>query len=410
VTKKKTAAKRPANARPTKRTRAPAAGRGVDPSYPHLNPATRTVMARSEADRIAWTQLPRLVSYSRYTDVMQVLEDLLTHPRVSRMPHLLLVADSNNGKTSICEKFVEQHPARDNPAGDYVLAPVVMIEAPPLPDEARLYTILLETLYAPFKYSDSTDAKEAAAYTMLKAVGCRMLIIDEIHNLLAGSIARQKTVLNALKRLGNTLKISIVAVGTADAYRAIHTDPQLANRFRPVALPRWTIDDPDYARLLASIEQRLPLQKASHLTRDQLLIDINVLAEGLLGDIQELLTQCAIHAIRTGSECITAKTLRQVNWLPPSRRGDAAALREAARPQPTAKRAPSKKGEKGKKGEPPPEADGASKEEATTAPPAHPVTPEPRQQGARRRPPAARPRQATATAPGGRTSAQPRKA
>lgn len=340
MAKKKAARERAATARPARpgrNKRAPAAPARrpaiAPPTYPHLNEATRAVMARSDADRIAWAQQPRLVSYSRYTDVMQVLDDLLTHPRVSRMPHLLLVADSNNGKTSICEKFVDKYPAQDNPGGDYVVAPVVMIEAPPLPDEARLYTILLETLFAPFKYSDSTDAKEAAAYKMLKAVGCRMLIIDEIHNLLAGTISRQKTVLNALKRLGNTLKVSIVAVGTNDAYRAIHTDPQLANRFRPATLPRWTIDDPDYARLLASIEQRLPLKKASHLTRGPLLIDINVMAEGLLGDIQALLTQCAIHAIRTGTERITPTTLRQVDWIAPSRRGDAAALREARRPQ-----------------------------------------------------------------------------
>jgi hypothetical protein len=336
VTKKKATPAHPPRTRVVKGKRGPtgpAPHPAIDEAYPHLNEATRAVMGSSEAERIAWAKQPRLVSYSRYLDVMQILEDLLTHPPVSRMPHLLLVADSNNGKTSICEKFVDKHPARDNPAGDYVVAPVVMIEAPPLPDEARFYTVLLETLYAPFKYSDSTDAKEAAAYKMLKNVGCRMLIIDEIHNLLAGTISRQKTFLNALKRLGNTLKISIVAVGTNDAYRAIHTDPQLANRFRPVTLPRWTVDDPDFARLLASIEQRLPLKKPSHLTRDELLIDINVRAEGLLGDVQELLTRAAIHAIRSGAECITAKTLTKVDWVAPSRRGDKAALRDVESPR-----------------------------------------------------------------------------
>jgi hypothetical protein len=353
-------------------------------------------MARSDAERIAWAKQPRLVSYSRYLSVMQILEDLLTHPQVSRMPHMLLVADSNNGKTSICEKFVEKYPAHDNPTGDYALAPVVMIEAPPLPDEARLYTILLETLFAPFKYSDSTDAKEAAAYRVLKDVGCRMLIIDEIHNVLAGTISRQKTFLNALKRLGNTLKISIVAVGTADAYRAIHTDPQLANRFRPVTLPRWTIDDPDYARLLASIEQRLPLKKASHLTRDDLLIDINVKAEGLLGDVQELLTRAAILAISSGDERITTKLLQKVDWIAPSRRGDAAALREVGRPR--AERGRTSSAEDEAEAVPASDPDEATNGEGTTTRPERP------------KPPITRPRHGTARSRSAASSAAKRKA
>jgi hypothetical protein len=37
--------------------------------------------------------------------------------------------------------------------------------------------------------------------------------------------------------LGNELKLPIVAVGTQDAFNAISTDPQLANRFEPGGAP-----------------------------------------------------------------------------------------------------------------------------------------------------------------------------
>ena len=84
-----------------------------------------------------------------------------------------------------------------------------------------------------------------------------MLIIDELHHLLASRLEPQRIVLNTLKFLGNDLQIPLVGVGAADALRAIQTDPQLANRFRPLALPKWTLND-EYRKLLASFERLLP--------------------------------------------------------------------------------------------------------------------------------------------------------
>src|SRR2546423_1765777 len=69
----------------------------------------------------------------------------------------------------------------------------------------------------------------------------RMLIIDEIHHVLAGSLLQQHNFLNTIKHLSNELQIPIVGVGTREAFNALQTDPQLANRFEPVFLPRWTI-------------------------------------------------------------------------------------------------------------------------------------------------------------------------
>ena len=48
-----------------------------------------------------------------------------------------------------------------------------------------------------------------------------MLVIDELHNILAGSPARQREFLALLRFLGNELRIPIVGVGTKEAYMAI---------------------------------------------------------------------------------------------------------------------------------------------------------------------------------------------
>jgi hypothetical protein len=42
-----------------------------------------------------------------------------------------------------------------------------------------------------------------------------------------------------LRWLGNELQIPLVALGTAEALRAIQSDDQLANRFSPFPLPLW---------------------------------------------------------------------------------------------------------------------------------------------------------------------------
>ena len=93
---------------------------------------------------------------------------------------------------------------------------------------------------------------------LLRDVQLRVLIIDEIHHILAGHIAKQRHFLNVLKYLGNELKIPLVGVGTIDALRAIQTDPQMVNRFEPVSLPRWEMTR-DFQMLLASFERTLPI-------------------------------------------------------------------------------------------------------------------------------------------------------
>lgn len=52
----------------------------------------------------------------------------------------------------------------------------------------------------------------------------RMLVIDEIHSILAGTFREQRIVLNAIRFLANDLRISLVCVGTREAKQALMTD------------------------------------------------------------------------------------------------------------------------------------------------------------------------------------------
>ena len=69
----------------------------------------------------------------------------------------------------------------------------------------------------------------------------RALIIDELHNVLAGRGDTRREFLNLnlnlVRFLGNELRIPLVGVGTHEAYLAIRSDDQLENRFEPFLCP-----------------------------------------------------------------------------------------------------------------------------------------------------------------------------
>lgn len=301
-------------------------------STEHLAPAAIAALALTDEERIAYINAPRWISYTLAKTTLQRLEDILVLPPSRRMRNLLLVGETNNGKTMLLERFAQRHPPKDNPGGDHIVAPVVMVESPPVPDEARLYSSILEYLFAPFKYNDRVDKKESQVLRLLHDVQCRVLMLDDINNLLAGNLNKQRAFLNVLRTLGNALKIPIVTAGTPDAFRVLHTDPQLANRFDPIYLPPWTLDT-DFQRLLMSFERQLPLRKPSNLIEPNRTASLLSKSEGHLGDLAELLMKCAVEAVRRGTEAITDKIIGSVDWIAPSDRRKVSELQKIATKQ-----------------------------------------------------------------------------
>lgn len=288
-------------------------------AYPYLSEKAIAILSYSDEDRITYIRSPRWIGYPKAKEILDTLEELLNFPTLNRMPNLLIVGDTNNGKSMLVERFSRKHPANDNPEGSASLVPVLLIQAPPVPDEGRFYNIILERLFAPYRPADRVDKKQVQVMKVLKQIGLKMLIIDEIHHMLAGHMLRQKAFLNVIKYMGNELRIPIVGVGTRDAYRAIQTDAQLANRFDPMALPRWKLDE-DFQRLLVSFERMLPLKKPSGLNEDDLAGRLYAMCEGYLGELSRLLCAAAVVAVQTGREHIDRKLLDGMGWVAPSER------------------------------------------------------------------------------------------
>lgn len=285
--------------------------------YVHLRDETRLLLSLRDDERVQRIRGARWIGYSRAKEVLAKLQELLEHPRVHRMPNLLIVGPTDNGKTMIADRFARQHPPSDNTEGEGIIVPVLFVQAPTKPDENLFYNALLDAIFAPYKASDHPSKKYSQIVRTFQQLKLKMLIIDEIQDILAGHLEKQRQLLNVIKHLGNELKIPIVALGVKDAIRALQNDPQLANRFEIAPLPRWQLDQ-DFLRLLVSFERMLPLRQASDLTELSIATRLHGMSEGLIGALATVLRKAAIVSIEQGVERIDHKMLDSIQWTPPS--------------------------------------------------------------------------------------------
>ena len=188
---------------------------------------------------------------------------------------------------------------------------VLTVQMPAKPSEARFYGQILKAIGAPHRPNERLATLEPIALGLLHEIKPRMLVVDEVHNLLAGTGREQRVALNLLKFLANDLSCSVVALGTRDAQAAMQTDPQIASRFRPMELPRWE-EDEAAMKFLRSFERLLPLKEPSRLSERGFARVILERSSGITGEIAEMMTRAAELAIRRGDERITRDILDAV--------------------------------------------------------------------------------------------------
>src|ERR1700676_667201 len=194
----------------------------------HLTTATRELACNDAKARILSVQTARWVAFPRAGVAVEELERRFHYPTCASMPCMLLYGDSGMGKTMIHEKMERQHPNSYDDRRGIPFRPVVSVQMPPSPDERRFYTRMLEVLGAPYSIRDQIGALEGRALDLLKKIGTKLLFIDEVHHLLAGSQREPRRALNLLKFVANELKI-VVVVGTQDPFHPLQTDTQVAS-------------------------------------------------------------------------------------------------------------------------------------------------------------------------------------
>jgi len=286
--------------------------------YEHIHPDFRHVLLLSDKERMEFLDQPRWIGYTSAQQILETLQGLLHKPLRPRMPNLLLVGDPNNGKTTIVRRF------RDLCGQGYVnenaepVKPIILAEAPPSADEKGLYISILERFFTPYRATDPVSKLRYQVIHLFRACHVRMLVIDEFHSLLTGSAVKQREVMNAIKLLCNELAIPIVGVGTREAVRVLHTDPQHASRFDVMSLPAWVLNQ-DFQRLLAGFEKVLPLKHPSALHKPELASLLHAISEGNIGNLHRLLVECAKEALTSGKEQIDRSVIEGKAWVRPTR-------------------------------------------------------------------------------------------
>ncbi len=293
-----------------------------------LTNEAQKVINKTNEERIAYISKDSWIHYPQAEEIIQTLESIKTYEKnKTRVTSVLLVGSSNNGKTSLIEEFIRRNPNYDyyseNPNKltkeffdnyNAMGIPILSILAPNEPSETRLYSNILNKIFAPFNERDSVAKKQYLVEYYLNLLHVDMLIIDEIHNILSGSISKQKQILNAIKNLSNHLKIPIVLSGTKDALRAVSTDTQISSRFRPIYLKKWKMDK-EFISLLATYLKTLPLKKESIVLTPNTAMEILEISDGNIGDIIGLLKKAAIYAIENKSERITLQEIKECGYI-----------------------------------------------------------------------------------------------
>ena len=278
----------------------------------HLNSATAELFALSSADRIRAIETDRWVQYPRARQALAILSYVLRHPRSTRMPSVAIYGDSGMGKTMIMEKFRLDHPADFDPETGKARTPVLALQMSGKPNERRLYAQLQTALGSPHNPRATIVDLEQKAINLLKVARIKVLVIDEVHNLLSGSHREQRVVLNMLRFLSNELKMSLVCFGVAEAREAIHGDVQLARRFDAFLLPRWSTNE-EFEDLVRAVLRNLPLRLPSVLTAKSLRQILDV-SDGLTARIFSMLNALSVQAIEAGHERITDEAVSL--WSP----------------------------------------------------------------------------------------------
>lgn len=285
----------------------------------HLTKEYKKIAKLPDVERIARLDADNWIGYSRAKNALSRLEAMISLPCKQRMPNALIIGPTNNGKSMLIEKFKRKYPAFEVRKNFHdTCMPVVAMQMPPDASMVRFYSMLIASTGAPIRASRAADLEQMALNRM-RSVQARMLVIDELHNVLAGRSNDRNEFLNMLRFLGNELRIPIVGVGTREAYLAIRSDDQLENRFEPIPLPKWQEGD-ELLSLLASFEAVLPLRQKSSIATTEVARYIIARSEGTIGEISRLLVAAAITAIESGEERINSKIFKRTSYQSPTDR------------------------------------------------------------------------------------------
>lgn len=302
--------------------------------FAHLPQDVRPIAALDAEARIAHIRAERWVQHAAADRVLGYLHESLAQPQRERMENVLLIGESGMGKTMLVRKFERQTAARFDAVVGVQRRPVVVMLMPHHPTETRFFDQLLVALNAPSAgHFVRGFPRQDPAVRLLHELGTRMVVIDELNSLLAGTPRQQRVFLQLLRFLSNELRLAFVGVGVPEARHALLSDGQLRSRFTDIELPPWSLGE-GLRDFVTRLTWSLPLREPSPVDSPKLRRLLVDRTGGITLGICKTFERAAIAAIRDGRERIDLGSFED----PEIWRGVATPSRNA-RPQPGGDRA-----------------------------------------------------------------------
>ncbi len=285
-------------------------------NYNHLDEKTQALIELPARQRAHHMLVERFFTHDRLTPIFNQIEFLRYSPPQTRAAGLVVSGSPGSGK-SMLASAVERRYGRTR--SDGVLAatmPVLSISMTNAREAKTLYNRMLGALGVPDPGRYVGSDRERRAVELCRAAGVRLLVVDEIQDVLSSTARQQRIALDTLKFLMNELSLPILALGTDEAPDAMKVDKHLNARMEFSGLPEWEYDA-YLINFLDAFERVLPLKLPSHLSSPAVAKMLLRISSGRLAKIVKALSFAAAHAAADGTERILPANLENVLFNPP---------------------------------------------------------------------------------------------
>ena len=274
-------------------------------TYSHLFASAAELLERSQLERAEFMLVDRFLRHRRVVEIQSYVDFMLLGPTRSRAPGLLVHGRPGSGKTMFGKSIIRGcNRVCKGPGKAQV--PVLMISMTNAREAKTLYTRLLAALGCPQPERYSGSDRERLVLRLCQEASVKLIIVDEIQDILNTTPRQQRMALDTLKFVMNELSVPLLALGIHGAKQALEVDVHLAARFAFEELPTWRVDN-DLMELLFTLEKGLPLKEPSNLTDPSMMKDLIERSGGTLDLLIRYVTWAAAHALEAGEERITSK-------------------------------------------------------------------------------------------------------
>ena len=160
-----------------------------------------------------------------------------------------LFGDSGCGKSTVMRAIERIHPP--TMLDGRTIRPLITVEIPSKPSIHAFYAALMNVLGGPILPRESNGEIRNRVLHFVKALGVRILVLDEFQHLNQKVGTDTRGVCDTIKSLMNAGRIGMIFVGTPDAETVIQTDTQILTR-RAVRIrlrPFCDTQNPDFQGL-----------------------------------------------------------------------------------------------------------------------------------------------------------------